>query len=167
MSLAKPFYQDAFSPVLFNSPPLNVTLEQQRYIKEILETACSDSRFAEKAYVAIWYVLTHGNTPAPEVTSLTPNSVVLGSPDFTIHVRGSNFTQTDKIVFAGQEEPTTFVSPTELTTGVNMSVWVGPDAVPVLVQSANGVMSSSQTFTFTSAARSASTTQSEKVLAKK
>jgi hypothetical protein len=56
------------------------------------------------------------------------------------------------IVFAGHDEPTTVVSDTEATTGVDMSVWVGPDpAVPVLVRGADGAVSNPLPFAFTMA----------------
>lgn len=76
--------------------------------------------------------------PDPRTTdpiTLDPATAAIGDPSFTLHVHGTGFTATSVIVFAGQDEPTTFVSDTELTTGVDMSVWVGPDpAIPVLVR---------------------------------
>jgi hypothetical protein len=55
-------------------------------------------------------------------------------------------------MFAGKDEPTTVVSDTEVTTGVDMSVWVGPDpAVPVAVRSAEGAVSNPLSFAFTAA----------------
>ena len=149
--VVKPFNQDPFSPVLLSadSVVLPVSNEQKDYIKKVLDKACSDSRFADKAYASIVLILTQGITKEPIVTSLTPNSAEIGDPSFTLHVHGSNFKNTDKIVFAGVEEPTTFVSASELTTGVDMNMWLGPDALPVLVQSQDGVLSAPQTFTFT------------------
>ena len=54
------------------------------------------------------------------------------------------------LYFAGNPEPTTLVSATEVTTGVDMSVWHGPDALPVSVSN-GGEMSNELTFTFTAA----------------
>jgi len=142
------FHQDPFAPVLFSSPALNVTNEQKGYLRKILDVSCSDSRFAEKAYVAIVGLLVSGNATVPTVTSLVPNTAEIGDPAFTLHVHGTGFKAGDVIVFAGVDEPTTVVSPTELTTGVNMPLWVSPDAVPVLVKSASGVLSAPMTFTF-------------------
>ena len=88
----------------------------------------------------------------PTVTGLSPNSAVLGSPSFTLHVLGTGFVAGSTIVFAGNDEPSTLVSPTELTTGVNMAVWLGPDALPVLVRNPDGLVSAPMTFTFTAAA---------------
>lgn len=164
MSVARVLYQDPFSPLLKNSPPVTISPEQWKYIGEVLKTACSDNQFASKAFNAIHYILTGGNTVSSEVTSLTPSSVTLGAPSFTLHVHGKNFKSDSKIIFAGVEELTTFVSATEVTTGVDMSLWLGPDVVTVEVQDANGLMSEPVMFTFNSAARSSKTQEPIKPL---
>jgi hypothetical protein len=141
-------HQDPFLPVLLESPPLNVTLEQKKYIKQVLDKACSDSKFSQKAYDSITLILTGGSVKVPVVSSLVPNSAEIGDPSFTLHVHGSNLKVGSIIIFAGQEELTTHVSDTELTTGVDMSVWLGADVLPVQVLSPDGVLSNTQTFTF-------------------
>lgn len=88
--------------------------------------------------------------PLPTVTALTPATVAIGAPSFTLHVHGTDFAPGAVIVFAGHDEPTTIVSPTEVTTGVDMSVWHGPDAVPVAVR-VGAVVSNALDFTFTEA----------------
>ena len=107
MPTLRALYQDPFAPILFSSEKLEVSLEQQEYIKLILNKACSDTRFAEKAYASILIVLTQGGVKPPVVTSLNPSSVKIGEPAFDIHVIGSNFTDSSKILFNGYEEPTT------------------------------------------------------------
>jgi hypothetical protein len=140
---------DPFSAVLLSSPPLMPTEEQKLFIRKVLDKSSSDSRFADKAYIAILLILAGSVANAnPTVSSLTPNSAEIGDPSFTIHVHGTNFKPDSVIVFAGQDEPTTFVSETELTTGVNMSVWLGPDVLPVTVRNANGVQADPLMFTF-------------------
>jgi hypothetical protein len=159
MPVAKALYMDPFAPVLFNSPPLNITIEQQEYIKDILRKACSDSRFVEKSYRAIMAVLTLGNTEPPIITSLSPNSATIGEPAFDIHVHGSGFDQNSRILFNQIEEPTTMVSPNELTTGINMPLWTAPATVPVSVMNSNGLASQAQNFTFNNPAARSSTEQ--------
>ena len=132
--LTAPVYKDPFHPVLKNSPSLNLTGEQDLYIRDILKICCADSRFAEKAYLAIGLVLTAGTIEVPTVGSLVPSTVVLGEPSFDIHVIGTGFTPYSKIVFNGFDEPTTYISDTELTTGVNMPLWQAPVVVPVSVR---------------------------------
>ena len=95
-----------------------------------------------------------GTNPPPVLSSLQPASAALGAPNFTLHVIGTGFAASDVIVFAGQDEPTTFVSATELTTGVNMGFWLGVDpAIPVYVRALGGRASNVLMFAFTATAR--------------
>jgi len=87
--------------------------------------------------------------PPPTISSLTPNTAQLGTANFTLHVIGTGFKPGAVIVFNGIDEPTTLVSATEVTTGVNMAVWLAPAALPVKVRSLLGQESNVQTFTFT------------------
>jgi len=87
----------------------------------------------------------------PEITSLAPNTAVVGSTDFTLRVLGMNFQPDAVIVFNGGEEPTTFVSSTELTTGIKPSLASGPSTVPVLVRNKGLLDSNPLDFTFTAA----------------
>jgi hypothetical protein len=70
----------------------------------------------------------------PTLTSLDPATAVLGDPDLTLRCIGTNFTDTSLIHFSDHDEPTTFVSDTELTTGVKPSLGWGAVAVPVTVR---------------------------------
>jgi hypothetical protein len=92
-----------------------------------------------------------GGGTAPVLASLTPATVALGAPSFTLHVHGTGFAAGAVIVFAGKDEPTTWVSDTEVTTGVDMAVWVGPDTVPVVVRGVDSGASNALSFTFTAA----------------
>jgi hypothetical protein len=126
---------DPWTPVLKSgTPSLHTTPEQDLYIREILEICCSDSAFAKKAYAALQYILTGAAPVAPTVTSLSPATAVIGDPVFDIHVHGTGFNASSIITFNGLDEPTTFVSETELTTGINMPLWVSPAVVPVAVK---------------------------------
>lgn len=86
---------------------------------------------------------------APTLTALEPATVAIGAPSFTLHVRGTGFVDGDVIVFADQDEPTTWVAADEVTTGVDMALWLGPDTVPVLVRPVAGAPSNPLAFTFT------------------
>jgi hypothetical protein len=141
-------HPDPFSPVLLSSTALRVSPEQRNFIREILEIACSDSKFAEKAYRAIELVLTAGSVVPPVIVSLDPPSAVLGSPSFTLRVSGTGFTPGSVIMFNGSEEPTTFVSNLEVTTEVDMSTAGVAVAVPVAVLNPDGVLSDPMNFTF-------------------
>lgn len=157
----KAFYADPFNPVLHSSPPVVLTDEQRKLARAVLDVACSDTQFADKAYRALQIIFAGSSQRFAVVTSLTPNSAEIGDPSFTLHVHGTGFKNTDKIVFAGNEEPTTFVSPTELTTGVDMSVWLGADVLPVMIMSADGELSNAMDFTFVAPALLATSTESK------
>ncbi len=86
----------------------------------------------------------------PVLSSLSPATAVLDSEDITLSCIGSDFDEDAVINFAGYDEPTTFVSATEVTTIVKPSLGWGEVAVPVLVK--NGAIASAPLdFTFTAA----------------
>jgi hypothetical protein len=87
-------------------------------------------------------------SPAPHISAIVPASVTLGAPNFTVHVMGTGFHDGDKIVWNGSPEPTTFVSATELTTGVDMSTASVPIVIPIAVRSIAGADSNIATFEF-------------------
>lgn len=86
---------------------------------------------------------------APVVTSLSPNEAVAGDPtDIVMSVIGTGFGEGSIIVFNGWDEPTTLVSPTEVTTGVKPSLFVVPADCPVGVRNGSA-MSNEEIFSFT------------------
>jgi hypothetical protein len=70
----------------------------------------------------------------PTLTSLDPDTAELGSADITLRVLGTNFTDSSVIHFSDNDEPTTFVSDTEVTTGVKPSLGWGAVSLPVTVK---------------------------------
>ncbi len=70
----------------------------------------------------------------PTITSLDPATAVLGSADITMIVNGTNFTNSSVIHFSDQDEPTTFISDTQISTGVKPSLGWGAVSVPVTVK---------------------------------
>jgi hypothetical protein len=88
-----------------------------------------------------------GLAPAPVLTTLTPPSAKIGDPNFTLHVAGTGFRSGDVILWNGSPENTTFVSPTELTTGVNMATAQVAMPIPVAVRTVTGLDSNILTFT--------------------
>lgn len=89
---------------------------------------------------------------APTVTALEPATCAIGDPDFTLDVTGTGFKDgVSVIVFAGEDEPTTFNDETTLSTGVKPSLWATPVTVQCLVR--NGPQESNALdFVFTEAA---------------
>jgi hypothetical protein len=83
------------------------------------------------------------------LASLSPNTAVAGSAaDIVMACIGTGFTKETVIKFGDYDEPTTFVSATEVTTGVKPSLFINPDTVPVLVHTGS-LSSEPLDFTFT------------------
>jgi hypothetical protein len=83
----------------------------------------------------------------PVLLSLSPNSAASGDPDFVLRCRGANFGSGAVILFGQEDEPTTLVSSSEVTTGVKPSLF-SPAVVPVTIRS-GGKVSQAVDFTFT------------------
>ena len=76
-----------------------------------------------------------GEDAAPDLESLDPDEADAGdAADIVMHVHGTGFTAQSVIYFNGLQEPTTFVSETEVTTGVKPSLFVVPAVCPVTVR---------------------------------
>ena len=87
-----------------------------------------------------------GESVTPTVGSLNPASAKIGDPTFTLHVIGTGFRAGCSIVWNGGVEATTLVSPTELTTVVNMETATTPTPIPVSVRTVAGLESAAKTF---------------------
>jgi hypothetical protein len=72
--------------------------------------------------------------PDPVLTAITPDAAVIGDPVLTLHCAGSGFSLISVVFFNDAPQPTTFVSPTELTIGVDPATASGPLTVPVHVR---------------------------------
>lgn len=89
------------------------------------------------------------NPPAPPVvTLLNPTSAQVGAAALTLSVLGTGFTDTSEILWNNGAEPTTFVSATEITTGVDPTTASGPYTVPIQVSN-GGAISNAKPFVFT------------------
>jgi hypothetical protein len=96
----------------------------------------------------------HGDEPvvspvtAPTVDDIDPDGAVCGDPDLTLTVTGEGFNELSKITFNGLDEPTKFISPTEINTGVKPSLFAVAAVCPVGVRT-GGMLSNTVDFTFT------------------
>ncbi len=71
--------------------------------------------------------------PIPAVSTLQPNTVVAGDPDFTLTVNGSSFAPGATVQWNGADRPTTFISPTKVSAQIPASDLTVPGIVPVTV----------------------------------
>ena len=58
------------------------------------------------------------NNPISELTSLSPSSIVVGSPGFTLTVNGHNFFDGVVVRWNGSDRPTQFINSTQLTAQI-------------------------------------------------
>lgn len=87
----------------------------------------------------------------PVLVSLAPATAALGDPNFTLQVTGTGF-RTDAVIFwNGAPEPTTVLSPTNLSTLVDMATAAAAAEIPVTVANGggNGPPSNELTFSLT------------------
>lgn len=108
----------------------------------------------ENPLVLLGLILAAGQAPVepldtPAADRLVPAEAVIGDPDFTMSVQGVRFADGAVIVFNGGDEPTEFVSDTELTTGVKPSTATTAGTYPVAVRNPDGQVSNELGFTFT------------------
>jgi hypothetical protein len=148
-----PLYQDPFRPVLFDSPVLQTSPEQEKYIREVLDICCSDSASAKKCYNALQYILTTAPPVAPVLSSLTPSTTVIDVP-VSVSVAGTGFLDGASVHVDGSAVPTTFVSETELTFS---PVVAAEGTQVVIVENPDLLVSESLDFTVTPVLRSAPT----------
>jgi len=95
-----------------------------------------------------------GGNPPPTGLSLdvlSPDTAEIGSEDVTLHCYGNGFTAETLIIFNGGEEPTVFVSSSEVTTIVKPSTASVAGSYPVLLRGPDGGESRSLDFSFTEA----------------
>jgi len=110
----------------------------------------SPPRFRNIYEAVQYFELQRGNAGMlpPVLNSLQPSTAVLGTPSFTLRVLGDNFDPASQIIWNGSAEPTTFVSKSELTTGVNMDTAIHAVPIPITVTSGFGVVSNELIFNF-------------------
>jgi hypothetical protein len=72
----------------------------------------------------------------PVLTSISPDTAVSGDPDLILTCTGTDFVPASVIHFGIEDEPTTFVSDTEVTTGVKPSLFA-PAVIPVTIRTGN------------------------------
>lgn len=89
--------------------------------------------------------------PAPTITNLVPYSALVGAPQFTLTVNGSNFVNGSVVRVNGANRATTFVSATQLTAiiPVTDTASAGTLAVSVFTPTPGGGISTSLSFLIT------------------
>jgi Lamin Tail Domain/IPT/TIG domain len=84
--------------------------------------------------------------PGPFVESLSPDSVLTGSPELRLSIRGASFRPAAIVLFNHAILPTQFVSSGELTTTVEATLLAEPGTRAVAVQNDDGALSNERAF---------------------
>lgn len=94
------------------------------------------------------------NSPTPNISTISPISVVAGSPQITLDIRGNNFILSSQATFNGQNVFTTIISPQQVQALITADKLVTAGSFPVrIVNSATeGGPSNTLNFTVTPAA---------------
>ncbi len=94
-----------------------------------------------------------GQIATPVVTSISPNTVVAGSPNITLTVNGTGFLNNNSTVtFNGVAKTTTFVSATQLTAAISSADLSAAGTFPVGVTTTGAAaLSNTKDFTVTAA----------------
>jgi hypothetical protein len=77
-------------------------------------------------------------TPPPQLSGLSPETVVAGSPDVTLTLMGQNFTAATIVNWRGNQLATTVVNNTEVQAVIPAADLTSPTAGPLLVQNGPG-----------------------------
>lgn len=75
---------------------------------------------------------------APSISSLSPNTTVMGGAAFTLTVSGSGFVSGAVVYFHGNSRSTTFVSSTKVSANITAADIATAQTVPVYVKNPGG-----------------------------
>ena len=71
------------------------------------------------------------------LSSISPSAVLAGGAGFTLTLTGSNFSTNSVVIFNSSPQPTTFVSPTQLTANIDATMLVMQEDGSVTVKSSS------------------------------
>jgi PKD repeat protein len=101
--------------------------------------------------LGIRWIYPSTSNPVPKITSLTPSSVTVGSPDLILSISGSNFLSSSVIRWNGMDRTTTYQDSTTLTALILSSYLInqGTSTVTVYNPSPGGGTSNAISFSIT------------------
>jgi outer membrane protein assembly factor BamB len=122
--------------IQFRSP---ASLDIGTYTDTITMEGCYDSACTQQIQdspqtIKVTYVV---QADPVTLTSISPSAVVAGGAGFTLTLTGANFTKNSIVILNQSAQPTTFVSPTQLTASINANMLVTPEEGSVTVESSS------------------------------
>jgi outer membrane protein assembly factor BamB len=98
------------------------------------DSGCSQQLQGSPMTITVTYIV---QADPVTLTSISPSGVVAGSAGFTLTLTGTNFSKDSVVIFNTFPQPTTFVSPTQLTASIAASMLVTPEEGIVTVESSS------------------------------
>jgi outer membrane protein assembly factor BamB len=98
------------------------------------DSACASQIQGSPQTIKVTYIV---QADPVTLTSINPGGVVAGSPSFTLTLTGTNFSNSSVVVFNQSPQPTTFVSPTQLTATIDASMLTTPEPGFITVESSS------------------------------
>jgi outer membrane protein assembly factor BamB len=128
---------DAISfDIVFNSP---ASLGVGIYTDTITMHGCYDSGCSQQLLdspmtIKVTYVV---QADPVTLTGISPSGVVAGSAGFTLTLTGTKFSKNSIVIFNTRPQPTTFVSPTQITATIAANELTTPEEGSVTVESSS------------------------------
>lgn len=103
-------------------------------IEGCYDSACTNQIQDSPQTIKVTYIV---QADPVTLTSISPSAIVAGSAGFTLTLTGTNFSKNSIVIFNQSPQPTTFVSPTQLTATIDASMLVTPEMGSVTVESSS------------------------------
>lgn len=101
-------------------------LEYGRYIEVTASNPPPGGGSSNKAIFTVF-------NPVPELSSISPTSIISGSPDFNLTLAGNNFVKTSIVSFNNQNYPVRYISNTQIETTIPSDAIKTPGSYPIKV----------------------------------
>jgi outer membrane protein assembly factor BamB len=120
--------------IQFKSP---ASLGVGTYTDTITMVGCYDSACANQIQdspqtIKVTYIV---QADSVTLTNISPSGAIAGGASFTLTLTGTNFSKNSVVIFNQSVQPTTFVSPTQLTATIDASMLVTAETGSVTVES--------------------------------
>jgi outer membrane protein assembly factor BamB len=98
------------------------------------DSACTEQIQDSPQTIKVTYIV---QADPVTLTSINPSAVLAGAAGFTLTLTGTNFSKNSIVIFNQSPQPTTFVSPTQITATIDATMLVTPEEGSVTVESSS------------------------------
>jgi len=114
-----------------------------------LSARAYDAAGNRQSSASVPVTVSNAATPAPTLTSLSPNNTEAGGASFTMTVNGTNFLNGSTVRWNGIARATTFMSATQVMAAINADDVATAGTAQVTVANPDGSVSNASTFMIT------------------